>query len=85
MKICHKISKLGKDVKYLYQTLDKDGGGTLDPQEILHGLKESFNIHFSAEEALGVTQYLDSDGSGDVDFEEFQTKINYNNYNKFYH
>ena len=76
---------MGKDVKYLYQILDKDGGGTLDPQEILQGLKESFNIYFSKEEALEVTKYLDSDGSGDVDFKEFQTKINYKNYNKYYH
>lgn len=28
---------------------------------------------------------MDSDGSGDVDFEEFQQKINYNNYSKYYH
>mmetsp|Transcript_30758 Transcript_30758/g.27207 ORF Transcript_30758/g.27207 Transcript_30758/m.27207 type:complete len:238 (+) Transcript_30758:67-780(+) len=85
MKICHKIAKMGKDIKYLYQLLDKDGGGTLDPVEILQGLKDSFNIYFSREEALEVTKYLDSDGSGDVDFEEFQTKINYNSYNKYYH
>eukprot|EP00343_Euplotes_focardii_P002629 CAMPEP_0205805544 /NCGR_PEP_ID=MMETSP0205-20121125/8806_1 /ASSEMBLY_ACC=CAM_ASM_000278 /TAXON_ID=36767 /ORGANISM="Euplotes focardii, Strain TN1" /LENGTH=169 /DNA_ID=CAMNT_0053076945 /DNA_START=187 /DNA_END=692 /DNA_ORIENTATION=+ len=76
---------MGKDIKYLYQLLDKDGGGTLDPVEILQGLKDSFNIYFSREEALEVTKYLDSDGSGDVDFEEFQTKINYNSYNKYYH
>lgn len=76
---------MGKDVKFLYQTLDKDGGGTLDPHEILQGLKDSFNIYFSREEALGVCSYLDSDGSGDVDFDEFQTKINYSNYNKYYH
>ena len=76
---------MGKDVKYLYQTLDKDGGGTLDPQEILDGLKLSFNLYFSQEEAKEVCSYLDSDGSGDVDFDEFQEKINYNNYTKYYH
>jgi Ca2+-binding EF-hand superfamily protein len=76
---------MGKDVKFLYQALDKDQGGTLDIQEILIGLKEKFFIYFSPEEAAGVLEYLDSDGSGDVDFEEFQEKINYNNYNKYYH
>ncbi|CAI2368501.1 unnamed protein product [Moneuplotes crassus] len=85
LKICHRIAKMGKDIKYLYQALDKDGGGTLDLQEIFHGLNENFNICFSKEEAIEVTQYLDSDQSGDVDFEEFQLKINYNNYNKLYH
>ena len=85
MKIWNKIAKMGKDVKYLYQTLDKDGGGTLDPQEILDGLKLSFNLYFSQEEAKEVCSYLDSDGSGDVDFDEFQEKINYNNYTKYYH
>ena len=54
MKIWNKIAKLGKDVKYLYQTLDKDGGGTLDPQEILDGLKSSFNIYFAPEEVIQV-------------------------------
>ena len=55
MKICNKIAKLGKDVKYLYQSLDKDGGGTLDPQEILDGLKSSFNIYFAPEEVTQVS------------------------------
>lgn len=79
------IAKMGKDVKYLYQILDKDQGGTLDTEEILLGLKEKFNVYFSPEEATEVCNYLDQDGSGDVDFEEFQEKINYNNYTKYYH
>lgn len=30
MKICYRISKLGKDVKYLFETLDQDKGGSLE-------------------------------------------------------
>lgn len=40
--------------------------------ELLVGLKNSFNIYFSIEETEEVAKYLDEDGSGDIDFKEFQ-------------
>jgi len=85
MKICNKVAKLGKDVKFIYNALDVDGSGSLDPVEILVGLKEKFSIYFSEEEADNLCKYLDEDGSGDVDLEEFKAKVNYGNYNSNYH
>lgn len=85
IKICHKVAKLGKDVKYIYGVLDEDGSGSLDPQEILVGLKDKFSIYFSTEEAENLCKYLDEDGSGDVDLEEFKSKVSYDNYNTTYH
>ena len=80
LKICSKISRLGKDVKFLYDALDKDKSGSLEAEEILTGLKNSFGMHFSAEEVDQMAKYLDEDGSGDVTYEEFAAKINYQGY-----
>lgn len=85
MKICNKVAKLGKDVKYFYNILDEDNSGSLDPQEILTGLREKFSIYFSKEEAVNLCRFLDEDGSGDVDFEEFKSKISYESFNNNYH
>jgi Ca2+-binding EF-hand superfamily protein len=85
IKICHKIAKMGKDVKFIYTALDEDGNGSLDPEEILTGLKDKFSIYFSEEEAVKLCKYLDEDGSGDVDLEEFKSKVSYDCYNNWYH
>ena len=84
MKICLSISKLGKNVRYMYDKLDEDKNGNLSPSEIIRGLKDKFNVYFSDEEAANLWYYLDIDNSGDVDFDEFSAKINYNDYNKNY-
>lgn len=57
----------------------------LDTQEIVLGLADKFNIYFSPEQAAEFIAYLDEDNSGDVDFEEFRTKINYDRYQNDYH
>ena len=85
MKICQKVAKLGKDLKAFYNIMDDDNSGSLDPKEILKGLTDKFNIHFTLEQAQELTAYIDEDGSGDVDFDEFQAKINYSSFNTNYH
>ena len=85
MRICHKIAKLGKDIKEFYTIIDDDKNGTLDPGEILSGLTNKFNIYYSLNQTKDLTAYLDEDGSGDVDFEEFKAKINYEKYSTQYH
>ena len=85
MKICQKVAKVGKDIKAFYSIMDDDKSGSLDPGEILTGLTEKFNIYYSLEQAKNLTDYLDEDGSGDVDLEEFKAKINYDNYSTQYH
>ncbi|CDW83377.1 UNKNOWN [Stylonychia lemnae] len=76
LKITTRIAKLGKDLKYIYDTLDKDKSGSLEPNELLFGLKNNFNVILSYDENQALTKYLDEDGSGDVDFSEFVKKIN---------
>ena len=50
----------------------------VEKDELLIGLKNFFNVYFSNEETEEVTKYLDEDGSGDVDYEEFSKKVNFN-------
>lgn len=40
----------------------------VEPQELLLGLKNLFLVFLSKEENDALTKYLDSDGSGDIDF-----------------
>lgn len=83
-KICFSIAKLGRNVQYMFETLDEDGNGILDSGEIINGLKDKFNVYFSFKEATNFIEYMDSDKSGDIDFDEFSAKINYKSYNKNY-
>lgn len=50
----------------------------MDTKELITGLKNSFNIYLSSEETQELIKYLDEDGSGDIDFQEFCNKINFN-------
>lgn len=48
----------------------------MEPSELLSGLKNSFNVFLSNEEADALSNYLDEDDSGDIDFSEFAKKVN---------
>ena len=74
IKICHKASKLGKTVKYIYEQLDEDNDGSLDKEEIFNGLKDKFNIFFGDYEAENLSQYLDGEGSGGI---KEKSRLNY--------
>ena len=71
MKICLKMNKLGKDVRGMFDALDINGDQVLDPLEMINGLKNRFGIFFSDEEMANMLQFIDSDFSGDIDFNEF--------------
>ena len=72
----NRIAKLGKDPKWVYTQLDKDGNGTLDAEEILLGIRSVLGVFFSADETREVVEHLDEDKSGDIDRNEFCQKIN---------
>ena len=73
------MSKMGKDPSWIFEKIDNDKSGTLSPQEILQGCRSVLGVYFSTEEANLFTSYLDEDGSGDVDLEEFTDKVNLDN------
>ena len=39
MKICFKIAKLGKGIRYVYDWLDKNKSNSVDAVELLNGLR----------------------------------------------
>ena len=51
----------------------------VDAREILLGIKNVLGIFFSRDETNMFTLHLDADNSGDIDVEEFQSKISLNN------
>jgi Ca2+-binding EF-hand superfamily protein len=57
----------------------------VSPQEILQGCRTVLGVFFSTEEANLFTMYLDSDGSGDVDLEEFVSKLSLTNLHREAH
>jgi len=79
LKVAFRVSKLGKDPTWIFEKIDYDKSGTLSPQEILQGCRSVLGVYFSTEEANLFTQYLDEDGSGDVDLEEFTDKVSLDN------
>lgn len=56
--------------KQVFELLDKDGGGSLDAEELYSVLKD-LDINISLEEISSVLKELDKDGNGEIDFDEF--------------
>ena len=44
---------------------------------MIGGLRDKFGVFISNEESEELIKYLDSDGSGDIDFKEFSKKVNF--------
>lgn len=59
--------------------LDEDKSGSLDPEEILDGLKNYLDIFLSREDTKNLHGYIDQDKNGLIDFLEFEQKINTEN------
>ena len=57
----------------------------VDAREILLGIKNVLGIYFSRDETNMFTLHLDADNSGDIDINEFQSKINLNDLHKESH
>ncbi|CAI2367808.1 unnamed protein product [Moneuplotes crassus] len=84
VKICHKAAKLGKTIKYIHQTLDKDGDGTLDADEILNGLRDKFNIFFGEEEAKNLHILFEEETKNKAG-EKARIHYLWNNYSETYY
>ena len=59
--------------------LDEDKSGSLDPEEILDGLKNYLDIYLSREDTKNLHSYIDQDKNGLIDYLEFEQKINTEN------
>jgi len=59
-----------KELKELFNMFDKDGGGTIDADEMYTAMK-TLGQKVSKEEVTKLVEEMDDDGSGDIGFEEF--------------
>ena len=51
--------------------MDEDKSGSLDPEEIIDGLKNFLNIYLSRDDTKNLHGYIDQDKNGLIDFLEF--------------
>ena len=58
MKICAKVVKIGKGIKYIFNEIDTDGSGLIDSEEFFRGLKNVFGIYYGRKESEILFNYL---------------------------
>ena len=80
LKIINKVASRGINIKSLFNSWDKDGNSHLDAEEIIHGIEKDFSISLKREETISLSKYLDKNNDGRIDFDEFKTKINLEDY-----
>ena len=62
----------------LFKELDKDGGGSIDRQELYDGfIARGAGDRFTAKEILQIINFMDKDGDGEIDFQEFIDMFGY--------
>jgi calcium-dependent protein kinase len=60
-----------KDLEKIFRSMDKDGNGTLDRQEVLYGYEEHFGVAITEEAVDAMFQSVDLDGNNCIDYTEF--------------
>ena len=63
-----------ESARYIFTTIDTDGSGMLEEEEI-HRLLDSLSIDATFHESRGLFQRLDMDGSGSISYPEFVDRI----------
>eukprot|EP00994_Dinema_validum_P004480 NODE_2534_length_680_cov_85.637084_g2075_i0.p1 GENE.NODE_2534_length_680_cov_85.637084_g2075_i0~~NODE_2534_length_680_cov_85.637084_g2075_i0.p1 ORF type:complete len:171 (-),score=64.92 NODE_2534_length_680_cov_85.637084_g2075_i0:166-624(-) len=59
------------EVKSAFRIFDMDGNGTVSQQELKH-VMDSIGTKMKPEELLAMMAELDTDGSGEIDYDEFK-------------
>jgi calcium-dependent protein kinase len=60
-----------KDLEKIFQSMDKDGNGTLDRQEVIDGYEEHFGVPITTETVDAMFKAIDLDGNNCIDYTEF--------------
>lgn len=61
-----------KELEEAFNTIDDDGGGTIDMDELEAAFKK-YGEKVSQEELDGIIKIVDADGDGEIDLDEFKT------------
>jgi hypothetical protein len=80
LKVCGTMARMGKNPRYIFDLLDMDKGGTIDYHEFVDGIRYSLNIWVTQEEAEELCSYIDSNGLGEISYDEWVQKVNFNEY-----
>lgn len=80
LKVCGTMARMGKNPRYIFDLLDLDKGGTIDYHEFVDGIRYSLNIWITQEEAEELCSYIDSSNSGEISYDEWVRKVNFNEY-----
>ena len=60
-----------KDLEKIFRSMDKDGNGTLDREEVLKGYEEHFGVQITEEQVDAMFKAVDLDGNNCIDYTEF--------------
>ena len=78
--ITHKMKKAGKRPDELFKLLDKDSGGSIDAEEFIRGTKSDLELWLSDEDIKRFFFEADDSGNGELEYEEFEARINFKKY-----
>lgn len=60
-----------KDLEKIFKSMDKDGNGTLDREEVFAGYEEHFGVAVTEEMVDAMFKAVDLDGNDCIDYTEF--------------
>ena len=60
-----------RDLDDIFKSIDKDGNGSLDKDEVREGWEQHFGVQLSDLEIDDLFSKIDMDGSGTIDYTEF--------------
>lgn len=81
-RICHKMAKLGKTTEQIFNEWDKDGGGSVDKNELLDGIKGYLDLYMSNNDVETLFKALDPNNEGEIKSSIFSSVINIDRYNE---
>jgi len=76
IELVDKLSQMSKSekTKYLFSLIDRDGGGTVDPEELAAALRkrnEELTFGYCLDKAVAMVAAFDDDGNAELDVDEF--------------
>ena len=75
-KICHKMAKMGLTEEALFSLIDLDGGGTIDKEEFVEGVRSSLDLWITREHVVEVFNTL-TEGQAEMTREAFLSRCNF--------
>ena len=79
-KICHKMAKMGKTAEQVFTDWDKDGGGSIDKEELLEGMKGYLDLYMTNHDIETLYNSLDPNNEGEIKSSVFYSVISIDKY-----